>query len=169
MSSSPVLADAALGTAAGFLATKAMEQFNMRAYPLEPEADRRQEEEVWPGPPFRVAAENLSGRVLGVDLDGDAAERAGLVFHYAAGWSWAPVYIALRRKLGWRPLTAALASGASMSLVLDETITPAIGASAPNRDYPVSTHVRALAAHLVFGLALGGVIETGWRLFRRVP
>jgi hypothetical protein len=169
MSTSPVLIDAALGTAAGYVATKAMEQFSMRAYALEPEADRQQEERVRPGPPFRLAAENLSGRVLGVELDGDAAERAGLVFHYLAGLSWAPVYIGLRRGLGWSPPVAALASGASMSLLLDETVTPAIGASAPNRDYPVSTHIRAAASHLVFGLALGAVTETGWKLLRRRP
>lgn len=169
MSTVPVLVDAALATTAGYVATKAMEQFNLRAYRLEPDADRRREEDVRPGPPFRLAAENLSHRVLGVDLDGEMARRAGLVFHYVAGSSPAPVYIALRRKLGWRPVTAALASGAAMSLLLDETITPAIGASAPNRDYPLSTHVRAFAAHLAFGLVLGAVIEAGWRLFRRVP
>lgn len=169
MAISPALVDTALGATAGYVATKAMEQFNMRAYTLEPEADREREERVRPGPPFRLAAENLSSRVLGVDLDDNAAHRAGLVFHYLAGWSWVPVYVGLRRRLGWSPLVAALASGASMSLVLDETVTPAIGASAPNRDYPASTHIRAAASHLVFGLALGAVTETGWKLLRRRP
>lgn len=169
MSTSNVLVDVALGGTASYAATKVMEQFNARVYALEPERDRRREESVRPGPPFRLAAEKLSQQVIGVELDETAASRAGVGFHYLAGWSWAPVYIALRRNLGWRPTSAALVSGASMSLILDETITPAIGASAPNPAYPVSTHIRAFASHLVFGLALAAVVEVGWRLFKQTP
>lgn len=144
-----------------------VEQFNTHAYAFEPEVDREREESVRPGPPFRLAAENLSERVLGVELDEDRAAKVGMGFHYLAGLSWTPVYRLLRRKLGWGPLTSGLASGASMSLLLDETITPAIGASAPNDRYPVSTHVRAFAAHLLFGLAVAGVVEAGWKLLGR--
>jgi hypothetical protein len=84
-------ADAAVATVAGYGATKVMEQFNIRTYRLEPEADREREETVRPGPPFRLAAQNLSQRVLGIDLDDEQANRAGLVFHYLAGLSWTPV------------------------------------------------------------------------------
>jgi hypothetical protein len=73
----------------------------------------------------------------------------------------------LRRRTGMSPLTAGLATGASMSLILDETITPAIGASAPNRDYPLSTHLRGFVAHLAFGLAVAAATEVGWKLLTR--
>lgn len=169
MSTKQLAADAAVATVAGYAATKVMEQFNMRTYPLEPEQDREREEAARPGPPFRLAAENLSGRILGIDLDEDQASKAGMAFHYLAGLSWTPVYMFLRRQLGWNPVTAGLVSGASMSLILDEAITPAIGASAPNREYPASTHVRAFASHLVFGLAVAATVETGWRLLGRRP
>lgn len=167
MGTKELVQDAALAGAAGYLGTKVMEQFNTRTYALEPEADREREESVRPGPPFRLAAENLSERVLGVELDEDRAARAGMAFHYLAGLSWTPVYLLLRRRLGWGLLSSGLVTGASMSLLLDETITPAIGASAPNARYPVSTHVRAFVAHLVFGLAVAGVVEAGGKLLGR--
>jgi hypothetical protein len=54
-----------------------------------------------------------------------------------------------------------------MSLVADEMMTPALGFSAPNRAYPLSTHLRGFVAHLVFGLGVAATTETGWRLLRR--
>jgi hypothetical protein len=56
-----------------------------------------------------------------------------------------------------------------MSLMADEMMTPALGFSAPNRAYPVATHVRGVIAHLMFGLAVAATTELGWRLLRRRP
>jgi hypothetical protein len=56
-----------------------------------------------------------------------------------------------------------------MSVVADELITPAFGFSAPNLDYPLVTHARGFAAHLVFGLAVAVSFEAGWALTRRQP
>ncbi len=53
-----------------------------------------------------------------------------------------------------------------MSVVADELMTPAFGFSAPNLDYPLSTHLRGFLAHLVFGLAVAATVETGWLLRR---
>lgn len=54
-----------------------------------------------------------------------------------------------------------------MSLVADELIAPALGFTAPNRDYPLVTHARGVAAHLVFGLVVAAATEAGWSLLRR--
>ncbi len=56
-----------------------------------------------------------------------------------------------------------------MSLIVDEGITPLAGFSAPNRVYPAATHLRGLAAHLVYGLAVAAVTETAWALRHRRP
>lgn len=56
-----------------------------------------------------------------------------------------------------------------MSLVVDEGLSPALGYSAPNRAYPLVTHLRGLLAHLAFGAAVAAVTETGWALLRRRP
>jgi hypothetical protein len=113
-----------------------MERFNMTAYRLEPEEDRKREEAVRPGPPFVLAADNLLKRVLGIELDQARLQKVGMAFHYLTGVSWAPVYMLLRRTRRWNPVAAGLATGASMSLVLDATLTPAIGASAPTPSTP---------------------------------
>ena len=51
-----------------------------------------------------------------------------------------------------------------MSLMINEGLTPALGYSAPNRDYPVLTHVRGLAGHLVFGAVDAAAAEALSRL-----
>jgi membrane-bound metal-dependent hydrolase YbcI (DUF457 family) len=68
----------------------------------------------------------------------------------------------LRRTTGLNPVAAGLATGAAMSVIVDELMTPAFGFSAPNLDYPLATHARGFAVHLVFGLAAAAVFEAGW-------
>lgn len=88
--------------------------------------------------------------------------------HYLLPTSWAPTYALLRRATGLGPVSAGLASGAAMSAVVDEGLTPLLGFSAPNRDYPAS-RIRALVAHLACGLAIGAVTEATWCLLERRP
>lgn len=111
----------------------------------------------------------MAERVLGIELDEQRRQQAGMAFHFGAGLGWTPVYIFLRRRAGWSPVVSGLATGASQSLILDEIVTPAIGASAPNREYPASTHIRGLAAHLVYGLTMAALMEAGWMLLGRRP
>lgn len=92
-----------------------------------------------------------------------------MAFHYGLAVSWAPVYALIRRTTLIGPVSAGLASGAAMSLIVDEGLTPMLGFSAPNRDYPLITHARGFAAHLAFGLAVAAVTEATWCLTRRRP
>jgi hypothetical protein len=62
---------------------------------------------------------------------------------------------------------AALATGIAMSVIADEGLTPLLGFSAPNRAYPLVTHLRGVAAHLVFGAAVAAVSEATWAIARR--
>jgi uncharacterized membrane protein YagU involved in acid resistance len=91
-----------------------------------------------------------------------------VAFHYVLAIQWVPLYPILRRTTGWSAPTAGLATGAAMSIVADELMAPAFRFSAPNLDYPLSTHVRGFIAHLVFGLAVAGTVEVGWVLGRRL-
>lgn len=70
-----------------------------------------------------------------------------------------PPYTLLRRWTNLDPVSAGLPTGAAMFLIVDEWMTPLFGFSAPNRDYPLSTHLRGFAAHLVFGLGVAGTAE----------
>jgi hypothetical protein len=127
--------------------------------------DRRREEAVRPGPPFGIAAAKAL-RLLGRSSDEKTAERLGLAFHYGLAVGWAPTYALLRRRTKLRSArrrvrvgNGAVAEGNDAGLPLQR----------PNRAYPLSTHVRALLAHLAFGAAVAVVTETAWRLHGRTP
>jgi len=89
--------------------------------------------------------------------------------HHGLGMAWGPIYCLLRRRGGMRPLGAGLVAGASLSIVVDEGLTPALGLSAPNRAYPAATHVRGLLAHLVWGAAAALAAEAIYRLTGTAP
>lgn len=162
------LTDLALSVVAGYVGTKAMEPVSMKLYELEPEHVREHEDAVRPGPPYQIAAAKISA-ALGVTLDAQQLQRASMALHYGLAIQWAPLYPLLRRRTGWSPPAAGLATGAAMSLVADELMTPAFGFSAPNSAYPLATHARGFAAHLVFGLVVAATTEVGWVLLRQRP
>jgi len=64
-------------------------------------------------------------------------------------------------------VAAGIASGASLSLLVDEALCPALGLSAPNHCYPASSHVRGFVTHLVYGLALAASAEAMHRIADR--
>jgi hypothetical protein len=162
------MTDLALSAVASYVGTKAMEPVSMRLYEWESTAARAREDAARPGAPYRIAAEKLT-RVVGFDLDDKRLDQLALVFHYGLALQWAPLYPLLRRRTRLAALPAGLLTGAAMSVVADELMTPAFGFSAPNLDYPLATHVRGFVAHLVFGTAVAATVETGWTLLRQRP
>lgn len=160
--------DLPVAAIAGYLGTKAMEPISQKLYELESEADRRREDAVRPGPPAEIAAEKTL-KLVGIELSDQQKGRVGLVFHYGLAIGWAPTYALLRRRTTLAPLEAGLLSGAAMSLLVDEGLTPALGFSAPNRAYPLSTHLRGFVAHLAFGVAVAATSEAIWSLTGRNP
>jgi len=163
-----LLLDLALAPVTGYLGTKAMEPVSAKLYRLESETDRAREDAARPGPPYRIAAQKTAA-LVGLNLPDAALDKAALGFHYGLAASWAPTYALLRRNTSLGPMAAGLLSGAAMSVIVDEGLTPALGFSAPNRAYPLATHLRGVAAHLAFGLAVAAVTETAWALLRRRP
>ena len=162
-----LLKDAALSAAGGFVGTKVMEPVAMKLYQIESEEARQQENNVRPGPPFKVAAKKTMD-LLGVELSEKQMQALSKIgFHYGLGASWVPVYLLLRRKVSMKPVSAGLAAGAAMSLIVDEGLTPALGFSAPNREYPPVTHLRGFAAHLAYGLGVALTVEGLSRVLRR--
>lgn len=151
------LIDLALSAVAGYVGTKAMEPVSTKLYQLESPAARAREDAARPGAPYRIAAEKLPV-VFGLELTEQQLNRLSLAIQ------WAPLYPLLRRHTTLGPAAAGLATGAAMSVVADELMTPAFGFSAPNLDYPLATHVRGFLAHLAFGLAAAAVIKAGWQL-----
>ena len=164
-----LLADIAVGLFAGLVATQVT---NLAQGPLQcmtPDSVGQQEKRVRPGASSSVVA----ARKVAYHLDGSPGQQTvgslGKAIHFGIGMAWGPVYGLLRRHGGLGPFGAALASGAAMSLILDEGVVPALGLSAPNRDYPVFTHARGFLAHLVYGAAAALAAEGLGRLVGWIP
>lgn len=152
----------------GYVGTKLMERVSSTLYRLEPEDDRRREDAVRPGPPYQIAARKTAA-LLGLDLSDRTLQALGTyLFHYGLGMGWASLYPLLRSETTLRPLAAGLVTGGSLSLLVDEGLTPLLGFSAPNRAYPLITHLRGVANHLVYGLSVAVSVEALRRLGRQL-
>lgn len=160
--------DVAIGAASGYVATRVMEAVSMKLYEWEPETDRKREDAVRPGEPFEVAAAKTA-EVLGISMTERQRNVASMAFHIGLGMGWSPLYALIRRRWRTRPVPTALGSVAAMTILVDEGLTPLLGFSASNRDYPAITHLRGLVAHLVFGAAAAMVTEAAWCLRGRRP
>ncbi len=154
-----VLAGIAVGLFSGLVATHVT---NLAQRPLKwvtPDSVDQHEKKVRPGASSSLVAAQKLAKVLDVSPSQRETQSWGTVIHFATGIGWGPVYGLLRHYVGLRPISAALASGVGMSLVLDEGLVPALGLSAPNRHYLTFTRVRGLTAHLVYGAAVALAAE----------
>ena len=166
--SEKLAADAAIGLIAGLVATRMTAPTQNLLYRLMPESGKRREEQARPGPPTKIAAKKVAG-ALDAELTEKQIDTAAMALHYGSGVPWGAVYTFLRRYSGMTPAGAALTTSASMSLILDEALTPAMGFSAPDRAYPALTHVRGFLAHLAFGAVVAATAEALYRLTGTTP
>ena len=165
----PLLVDLAVGLAAGLFANWATDLAQGPLRRATPEGVRRREARVSPGPSSsHVAARRIAER-LGRPVEDRRLRPVAKAVHHGLGMAWGPVYCLLRRHGGLEPLGAGLVAGASLSLVVDEGLTPALGLSAPNRAYPAATHLRGFLAHLVWGAAAALAAEVVYNLTGTAP
>jgi hypothetical protein len=166
IAANPRSVDVAISAVTGYVAAKTvMDPVTVKLYEWEDPGARQREDALRPAQPYRIAAEKTT-RLLGLALPDRLLDKLALGFHYGVAVSWAPLYALLRRSTKLGPVTAGVVTGASMALVVDEGLTPALGLSAPDRAYPLATHVRGIAGHLAFGLGVAALTETAWRLCR---
>ena len=163
-----LLTDLAIGLAAGLVATRAYGLAQEALARPMPEGVKEHEERLRPEPTSRVAARKVA-EGLGYSLDERQLGLATAAVHYGLGLAWGPVYGLLRRHARMRPLAAGLATGAAMSLVVDEALVPALGLSPPNRAFPAVTHVRGFLNHLAYGAAAALTAEAVYRLTGTTP
>ena len=163
-----LLVDVAVGLAAGLVATKAYGLVQEAFYRSTPKNVRQEEERVRPAPSSELAAAKIA-ESLGYSLDKRQRKLAGNAVHYGLGAAWGPIYGLLRRHGGMQPLGAGILTGATLSLIVDEGLAPALGFSAPNRDYPALTHVRGFFNHLAYGAAVAVTAEAFCRFTNARP
>jgi putative membrane protein len=102
----------------------------------------------------------LSENVFDHKLTKEEKEYAGPAVHYAVGTGSAAVYGAAAELYPSVTAGAGMPFGAAVWLVVDEGAVPALGLSKTPLEYPASTHIYALASHLVYGLSAEFVRRT---------
>jgi len=98
------------------------------------------------------AAEAISEGLFGHKLTKDEKKIAGPAVHYALGMAVGGLYGGLAEVEPEISAGVGLPFGTVFWLVVDETAVPLLALSKGPTQYPVSTHVYALASHLVYGV-----------------
>ncbi len=165
-----VLKGLAAGTIGGLVASWVMEEFqsawsavstsmqqNSSASSAKDEEQSSDEEQE---PATVKAAELVSEKLLGHRLAKDEKEMGGNVVHYATGAASAAFYGVTAELVPEVTAGAGIPCGTAVWLVMDETVVPLFGLSKGPTEYPLSTHVYALASHFVYGLTTEAVRRT---------
>jgi hypothetical protein len=166
METRELVTDAALVGVAGYGAAKVMGKATTFMYEQQTDEAKQQEKDESYGVAYDVAAKKTAA-LAGKKLSQDQASTAGMVIHYALAFGWVPVYMVARRRFGMTPFGAGTATGLSMAVLVDEIGNPLLGFTPPPQNYPLVSHLRGLAGHLVYGLAVAAIVEAGWKLTGR--
>jgi hypothetical protein len=162
MQAEDLVTDAALVAVAGYGAAKIMGKATTFLYEQQTDEAKKQEEDASYGVAYNVAARKTAA-LAGRELSQDQAGKAGMAIHYALAFGWVPVYMVLRRRVGMGPIGAGVTSGLSMAVLVDEIGNPLLGFTPPPQAYPLVTHLRGIAGHLVYGLGVAALVEAGWK------
>jgi putative membrane protein len=143
------------GVAGGLLASLVMDQFQFvwgKAAEMIQRASEKEKPKGRKSEPATVkAAQSISKTVFGKKLPRAQKRLAGEAVHYAMGATSGAIYGAVTETLPVTTTGDGLAFGTAVWLLADEVAIPAFGfAKAPTK-YPLSTHLYALASHLVYG------------------
>jgi len=155
----PLALDLALGAIAGAAATWLMDRVTTVLYEREPEAAKKRENAArGDRTAYEIAAEKAAG-LLGRELDQESRKALGSGIHWATGIGAGVVYALLRRRLpAFRRLGSGVAYGTGFWAVVDEAALAGLQLTPPPPAFPLVTHARGLAGHLV----LGGAIESAF-------
>lgn len=145
------------GMIGGLVGTIVMTQFqsawSKAAQELKP-AGKREVPEDEEKEDATMKAAGKAGELLGRELSHEAKKKLGPVVHYGFGTLQGAVYGTVLEAAGDKGgLLAGLAFGAALFALADEIAVPALGLSGKPSESPLSTHLYALGAHLVYGLS----------------
>jgi putative membrane protein len=116
-----------------------------------------------PDPATVKVANVISEKITGHKLPKDYKSMAGEAVHYGMGASSAAVYGVLAEVAPIVTAGGGVGFGTGVWLLADELAVPAAGLSKTPGEIPLTTHIYALASHLVYGW----ITETVRRAVRR--
>jgi putative membrane protein len=155
---------AAAGLIGGLVAAWTMNQFqallSKTSSDSESESDSTSDHGNEGDDATQKTAAALAEPILERKLTKEEKQTAGPAVHYAFGATMGAFYGALAEAMPSAALGRGLTFGAGLWFGADEVAVPALGFAPPPSQTPVSTHVSALAAHLVYGLTTDLVRRT---------
>jgi uncharacterized membrane protein YagU involved in acid resistance len=145
----PLLAGALAGLVATVPMTLAMEAMHDRLPPAE----------QYPLPPAEIA-EQITGEPVGPHALGQGERAAApLALHFAVGALAGAIYGPLAASLRPPPLAGGVAFGMAVWGTGYLGILPALGVMPPATEHPARRNALMIAAHVVWGSALGLIVE----------
>jgi len=115
-------------------------------------------------PSTQIVADKASDIATGHPVPKKEKAAAGVAVHYSTGVSFGGLFgLLASRKTGWG-LLAGLLYGAAIWLGFDEIALRVLHIGPEPQDVPVSQHVEALGAHLVYGASLALIARLLLRL-----
>ncbi len=108
----------------------------------------------------KTALVRKAARVIDLKLRNDQAPRLGTAVHYAFGAVGGTTAVLLADRTE-SPLKAGLTVATAMELGVDQGANTVLRLTAPSWRFPLVTQARAVAAHLVYGVALGLLLAGG--------
>jgi putative membrane protein len=141
----------AAGAVGGLVAAFAMNQFQslLKAASGQQKSSSQDEDATV------KTAKAISQTFFAHELTDDQKKWAGPAVHYSLGASLGAVYGALAETAPLATAGAGTAYGTAVWFGADEIAVPAFGLSKGPAEFPLSTHLSALASHLVFGVVTG--------------
>ncbi|HSU87165.1 MAG TPA: DUF1440 domain-containing protein [Chthoniobacterales bacterium] len=152
------------GVAGGLLASFLMEQFQVAWSAVSESIQPSKKRAGGKSEPTTVkAADLISEKVTGHKVPADYKPIAGQAVHYGMGAASAAVYGVLAEVTPIVTIGEGAGFGTGVWLLADELAVPAAGLSKSPKEFPLTTHIYALASHLVYGW----ITETVRRAVRR--
>ncbi len=103
------------------------------------------------------AANLVSGKVLHRELSKEEKKEAAPYIHYGFGTIMGALYGIMAEEFPAATSGFGTAYATGVFLVADEGVVTALGLGAKPREVPLSTHAKALASHLVYGVSTESV------------
>lgn len=151
--------DALVGAAAGLAGTWLMDQVTTYLYERESDRAREDEDRARGGrTAYGIAAERIA-EAVGNPLSDEQRTRAGTMVHWTLGATAGALYAILRGRLPGADLAGGLAFGTAFWLVMDEGANTLLGLTPPPQAFPLETHARGMAGHLVLGAATETILR----------
>lgn len=151
------LTDLAFGGLSGLAAAWVMERvqtLGSDSSAAESEEERTSEErhKTESSDPATVKAAQTAASLVGMRIPEDRKNLAGEIVHFSYAALWGGLY-ALAAPKKTNAFLSGLAFGTGLWLVSDEILVPLLGWAKWAPAYPASTHAKALAAHLAYGVS----------------